>query len=271
MADQNFRRIRSFIAPRWLTEGLGGLVGYALDTIRDAYVERVRLGLLARFPQNGPNGEVAPADALQALGRDRRVIRGLNETDQAYALRLLAWLDDRKTAGNPYALMQKIAEYLGTSSGFVIKTVDVAGNWYVRAADGTRTAYLKQANWHWDDESAQWSRFWVVLHPNGFWAETPFNWGDTSGPGWGKDDGHTIGSTATYDEVQTIRAIVADWKPAGTKCINIVVALDPDSFDPTAPVDSTGMPDGLWWRWSKVVADVQVPARLDTARYWDGS
>ncbi len=206
------------------------------------------------------------------MGRDRRVIRGLTETDQAYALRLIAWLDDRKTCGNPYALMQKIAEYLGTGSGFVIKTVDVAGNWYVRAADGTRRAYLSQANWDWDGDAAQWSRFWVILHPpSTFWQVSPFDWGDAAGSDWGEDDGHTLGSTATYDEVQTIRPIVADWKPAGTKCINVIVAFDPASFDPTAAVDSTGMPDGLWYRWSKVVAGVQVPARLDTARYWDGS
>lgn len=268
--DQNFRRIRQFIAPRWLTEGVGGSVGYALDLVKDAYLTRVLLGLLARFPQNGPDGETAPPDALAAMGRDRRVVRGFNETAESYAVRLRAWLDDRKTAGNPFTLMQKIAEYVGTSTGFVIKTVDNNGNWYVREADGTRAMYLKQANWDWDTNTAKWARFWVILHPpSTFWSEG-YDWGDVAGPSWGEEIG-TWGSTATYAQVRTIRSLVSDWKPAGTNCTNIIVAFDPASFDPEAALHSAGMPDGLWGSWSKLDAGVQVPARLSTARYWKGT
>ena len=77
-----FRTSRRRLAPRWLTEGEGGLVGYALDLIKDAYMERVYLGLLARLP------ETAGTDALGKIGRDRRTLRGLGpETDASYATR----------------------------------------------------------------------------------------------------------------------------------------------------------------------------------------
>jgi len=268
MATPRFRLLRKFLAPRWLTEEEGELVGYSLDIVLDAWVTRLMLGLLARFPQNGPNGETAPTDALAAIGRDRRVVKGLFETEAEYAARELLWLDDRVRQGNPFMLMQKLAEYLGPLPSY--RTVDARGNWYSRAADGTETSLLKQENWDWSGEpiGERWARFWVIIYPNGLWSEYPFDWGDTAGPGWGEGaetTGLTWGSTAPAEHVNTTRAIVADWMPAGTRCVNIIIAFDAASFDPTAPE-----PDGLWEHWSKNVAGVQVPARLDTARYWDG-
>jgi len=271
-----FRSIRKTLAPRWLTEEDGELVGYSLDLVKDAFVERARLGLLVRFPQQGPDGSPAPADALAAMGRDRRVVRGINEAAAGYARRLLYWLDDRKNAGNAFALMQKLSEYTG--EGCVFKTVDARGNWFIRDADGTRSYYFNQANWEWDDHPIQvggpndgrtrWSRFWVIVHPPAtLWTETN-TWG--GGSLWG-DGVATWGSTATSDQVATMRAIVADWKPAHTRCVNIIVAFDPASFDPTAAVDASGMPNYLWEFWSKNVGGVQVPARLSTARYWSGT
>jgi hypothetical protein len=259
-----FRLTRRSLAPRWLTEGEGELVGYALDLMKDAFVERLRLGLLARLPFNDRNRTTtAPPDALVAMGRDRRVARGLEETDASYAARLLTWLDDRKTAGNPFALMERVAEYTGPLCAF--RTVDARGNWFTREADGSRSFTLDAGNWDWDGVpvTTQWSRFWLIIYPNGLWTEGG-DWGDV-GAEWGTA-GRSWGSTATPDEVASVRAIVADWKPAGTRCVNIILALDPSSFDPSAPE-----PDGLWARWSKTVDGVQVPARLSTARYWDGT
>lgn len=261
MSFLTFRAIRKRLAPRWLTEGDGELVGYALDRMRDGFVQRTLMGLLARFP------EAAPADALEALGRDRRVVRGLSETDAAYAARLLRWLDDRKRAGNPFALLQKLAEYTGPLPSF--RTVDARGNWYSRTSAGVESVLLKQENWDWSGEPVgeRWSRFWVIIYPNGLWTGTADDWGAVTGPDWGDpvDNAFTWGSTATHDQVATVRGIISDWKPAGTRCVNIILALDPASFSPAAPE-----PDGLWERWSKNVGGVQVPARLSTARYWDG-
>lgn len=261
-----FRLTRTKISPRWLTDGEGGLVGYALDIVKDAFIQRVNLGLLARFPENGPNGETAPADALQAMGRDRRVIRGLSETDAEYAARLKLWLDDRKRQGNPFMLMQKLAEYLGPLPSY--RTVDARGNWYSRAADGTESSSLDQQNWDWDGTpiGERWARFWVIIYPNGLWTENSDDWGANTwgASGWGESE-ETWGSTAPRNHVTTVQGIVSDWMPAGTRCINIIIAFDNASFDPTAPE-----PDGLWEGYSKNVGGVQVPARLATARYWDG-
>ncbi len=265
-----FRLLRRFLAPRWLTTGEGELVGYALDLIKDAFVERLRLGLFFKLPQNDPEGlTTPPEDALAALGRDRRVVRGLNESPQDYARRLVRWLDDRRTAGNPYTLMRKLAEYLGPLPSY--RTVDNRGNWYSRAADGTETAVLDEGNWNWDGHPERWSRFWVIIYPNGLWNIDAYDWGDAAGPGWGEATTGTWGSTAPSEHVGTVRFLVNDWKPAGTRCVNIIVAFDPASFDPSEAVSAPGMPNGLWGGWSKIVGGVSVPARLATARYWDGA
>jgi hypothetical protein len=263
VAPARFRTVRRFLGPSWLTEEEGELIGYSLDTIRDLFIERTRQSLMLRFPQQGPNGETADPEVLALLGRDRRMVRGLFETDAEYAARLKLWLDDRRRAGNPYMLMQKLAEYLGPLPSY--RTVDARGNWFARAADGTQTRSLKQENWDWSGEPVgeRWARAWVIIYPNGLWSAEG-DWGDV-GDTWG-DDGETWGTTAPSEHVQTVRAIVADWGlPAGMRCINIIIALDAMSFDPTAPE-----PDGTWEHWSMNTAGTQAATRLDTARYWDG-
>lgn len=273
MSATSFRLLRRAMGPRWLVADgdEGEAVGYSLDLIKDAWLDRLRRGLLARFPQNGPNGETAPTDALTAMGRDRRLVRGISETDAAYALRLRRWLDDRKVAGNPFALMQKLAEYCGPLPSF--RTVDARGNWFSRAADGTISVSLAQANWDWDGLAVgkRWARFWVVIYPNGLWTESAYDWGDLAGPGWGEATSGTWGSTAEADQIATIKHIVNDWKPGGTRCVNIILAFDPTSFDPAGAPHAAGLPDGLWQRGSKTVDGVRVPSRLSTARYWDGA
>lgn len=265
----NFRNLRKYMGPPWLvSNGESALVGFTLDCIKDAYLTRTRNGLLFRFPQTGPNGTTAPEDALAAIGRDRRIVRGINETRQSYAVRLLAWLDAWKRAGSPFGLLSQLAAYTGPGPAF--RTVDVRGNWFSIDADGTQSVLINQANWDWDGDPnalVHWSRFWVIIYPNGLWTEGP-TWG-TPGDVWGQAE-QTWGSTATPEEVSTLQAIVANWKPAGTRCVNIILAFDDTSFDPTQPRDGTGLPDGLWGHWSTTVNNQRVPSRLSTARYLDG-
>lgn len=269
-----FRHVRRFLGPRWVTQeedGQPDRVGYTLDLMKDGFVERVRQGLMVRFPQNDPSGETtAPADALEALGRDRRVIRGINETPQSYARRLLRWLDDRERAGNPFMLMQKLAEYTGPGPSFRI--VNARGSWFARAADGSESALLKQENWDWDGRPydaqgrLRWSRFWVIVYPNGLWSAESVDWGDPADTPWGANPTtDMLGVTATQEHVATLRYLVDDWKGQHDRCVNIIIAFDNASFDPASPE-----PDGTWGGYSTYVSGVRVPSRLATARYLGG-
>lgn len=259
-----FRTLRRFLGPGWLVadDGESELVGYALDIVKDAWLQRLYLGHLARFPSAAATDELGSDEALAAHGRNRRVVRGLSESKADYAVRLLRWLDDRRHAGSAFMLMQKLAEWTGSGPAF--RTVDARGNWYSRAADGTESVLLAQGNWDWDGLAVgrRWSRFWVIIYPNGLWSETADEYAE--GTDWG-EAGKTWGTTATPEQVATVRALVEEWKPKHARCVNIILAFDSNSFDPTAPE-----PDGLWSTWSKTVDGVRVPSRLSTARYWGG-
>lgn len=252
-----FREIRKSLAPRWLTDGDGELVGYSLDIIKDAFADRVFRGLLARFPQQDAAGSPGPSDALLAMGRDRRVVRGIDETDTSYAARLKDWLTDRRRAGNAFVLLKQLAGYTASFAGLSFKTVDNRGNWFMRDSSGVETSKLNTGVWNWDADASKWARFWAIIYPSTLWAAED-TWGNGT---WGETTG-TWGCTATPEQANTLRAIVADWKPGGTNG-NIILAFDVSSFNDISPE-----PDGNWGKWYKYVAGTAVASRLSTARYF---
>lgn len=257
MADRpRFRTVFYALAPSWLTTDDGERVLYNLGLIEDMWMERLRQGLNARFPSR------APSDALAVIGRDRRIVKGYVESDEIYASRLIRAIDDWKTAGNPFALMQQVAAYSGVT---MMRTVDNSGNWY-QLNNGVAEFSLNLDNWDWDGSTESWGRFWLILYSESGPWERDGTWGD--GDLWG-DDGTTWGSTASPEEVGSIRGIVRDWKPAHARCMNIIVCFDEDYL---APAEGAGdLPDGTWGHWSKNEGGVQVPARESHAIYWDGT
>lgn len=253
-----FRRVITKMGPRWLVgEGEGERVAASLGTILDAFLERLRLGLLARFPQH------CPPDALAYHARDRKIVRGIEESSEAFATRLLRWLDDHRVRGNPYALMEQLRAYC--NADVRIRTVDRRGNWFTLERDGSRGYNIAAGNWDWDGVAASpdWSRFWVIIYPtvDGLpW--TRVKWGSFV---WGAA-GKTLASSASRNQVADVRRIVREWKPAGTKCEFVIVAFNDSDFSPTGA--SPPLPDGTWGRAKKVGSDPAVFSRDDEAIYW---
>lgn len=262
----SFFEVYQRLAPRWLTDGDGGTVLASLALMADDYAARAKLGLLARFPQYAPDDT-----SLGALGRDRRIVRGIGESATAYSARLVRALDDLATRGNPYALLGQVQAFLGQPC--VVRTVDRRGNWYRLAADGTKSSSIGLADWTWDAVPASpfWGRFWLIIEPVGGtlpWAEVDA-WGDATlwGSGVFGAASTTIGTTATPAEVGALRSIVREWKPAGVACEWIVVSYNAAAFGP-----GTGtVTDALWGDWSKTVSGVRVESRSADARYWRGA
>lgn len=256
-----FRRAYTKLLPWWLTTEEGAKVNYTLGLLMDAYLTRLLQGLRARWPS------YAMPSALPFLGRDRRIIRGINEPAEAYAARLLRWLDDHRIRGNPYALMEQLRAYC--QADVRIRTVDMRGNWYTIERDGTREVMLDSAQWNWDAaDPSRWSRFWVIIYPtsDGQPWERDGTWGD--GAVWSDDAAEgTWGSTALLTEVESVRRIVREWKPAGTTCVRIIVAFADDVFVPGGAAET----DGQWANHSKNDGGSQVAARDDRAIYWMGT
>ena len=239
------------LAPRWLTEGDGGLVLASIALMADDFAARARTALLARFPSYAPDDA-----ALAALGRDRRIVRGINEPAAAYAARLSRAFGDLQTRGNAYALMEQIRAFLQVD--VLIRTVDVNGTYYEIAADGTRTANSATGLWNWDSPPAgdpRWARFWVIIYPTGGTLPWAFRGTATFGDGsaWGDD---TVTTEATENEVAGLRSIIREWKPAGTVCEWIIVSYDTGLWGPSGVLPSGHMGD-----WSAVSAGVRMMSR----------
>lgn len=212
-----FREVFYRLVPGWLSNGDGEKVLYSLGLMQDTMAERFRLSYEADLP------EYAPDDALTYIGRDRRIVRGINESSAAYADRLIRYLDDHRTQGNPFALMDQLYAYLQTS-GVRLRTVDRRGNWFSRAADGTQTFSLDNGDFDWDGGAlSSWARFWVIIDSSSGPWET--QWDPTV-------EGSFSGTTtATADEIAGVMSLIREWKPVGTRCEYVIVNFDEDAFD----------------------------------------
>lgn len=251
----SFRSSIAAVAPPWLRGPVAARFLYGFGAVMDATAEWMRQGVLARFPGAG-----AP-DALPYIGRDRQIVRGFAESADSYAERLRRWLDDWRVAGSPISVLAQLRGYLlGVRP--VLRTVDNTGNWHSLDASDVHT-WSRGANWNWDGLTARWWRWWAIVYSSAGPWETEGTWSDGS-TSWG--DGGTWGTTATTAEVETLRAILAQWRSAHALPQWIVVAFDPDSFDPTAPE-----PDGTWGTWSVDDGGIRRPSRLGSARYIDGA
>ncbi len=255
---KTLRTLWRHLVPARFARGEGESVGYAMSLVADATLERMYFGFLARFPQQDANGTPGPTDALNALGRDRGIIRGIDETDTSYAYHLTQWLVYARTRGTAFTLMQRLAAYCDYdgSKGCSFRVVDNRGNWFSRSATGVETSSLNTGNWNWDGDTASWARFWVVIYPGTRWIDSGQDWGDAANP-WGGAAATWGSLTITEEQTRTMQSLIADWAPLHARCHTIIIATDAASFSPSAPE-----PDGTWGYWSN---------RLTTALYLDGT
>lgn len=266
----SFRETLRRYVPPWLSDRptAGRTVGfrylYGIVALLDAGAQFVIEGIQARFPGIGT------PTALPYIGRDRRIIRGPLESDAAYAARLIEWLDLWRAAGNAYALAKAFQAFLAPGRPR-IRIVTRSGFWWTLEPSGELTWHLATPNnWDWDslthpERAACWSDFWVIVYPPHF--STAGTWGD-GGSLWGERK--AFGQDTTTQNVETIRALIRQWKAAHARCVMVIFAYDPASFDPASLPGAPGMPDGRWGSWSKENGvGGRVKSRRGDARYWE--
>jgi hypothetical protein len=268
-----FRNLYRHLVPGWLLgEGPertdndqreGEKVLYSLSLLLDAMTERLRLGLLARFPS------YAEDDALNLIGRDRGIPRGRNERKEHYAARLRGWRGPRghQTRGSAFALLNQVAHYFGQARCY---TIDVKGKRNDRAADGAES-YSYGNPWNWDgvwSYGQPWARFWIVIDltqttPNADAAKHEAHPGIGSGACWGgkiKNPDTTIGIAGFKPgDGRGVRRLVTPpraWKPAGTRAEYVVYSLT--GADPE--------PDGSWNTYPGRLAASQAGFRFGRLR-----
>lgn len=215
------------LCPPWLRRQWGERFLYLSGLLADGQAERSMQGIKARFPGLGT------PEALTMIGNDRKIVRGFDEPDAAYAARLRSWLDDHRIRGGPVALFRQLRGYL-TPTAVKLRTVDDTGNWKTWDAGSTVLQRTTEA-WDWDAFD-RWWRFWVFVYTE----SGPFTrrvWGSGT---WGQG---TWGSSATREQIDSLKQIVRDWKPDHAHPVAICLCFDDDAFDPSTHTD---FPDGTW-------------------------
>jgi len=200
---RTFRTSFKRLLPDWLSKEQGEALWWSLGVVIDGFLQRAYLGTVARFPID------APEDAMPFMSRDRKIVRGINESRDNFAIRLIRWLDDHLTRGNPYALMEQLQAY--TQAATRIRTVDRRGNWYTLDRDGTRSFVSNTGNWDWDGipDAPKWARFWVIIYPEAIAAtDDTLVDGDMEAAGtaaWGAVSTVLSKQGAAYEDAQCLR------------------------------------------------------------------
>lgn len=218
------------LVPRWLSAEDGELVLYSLHVVKDALIQTLKHGLLASYP------EFAPDDALAALGRDRKIIRGILEDRETYITRLLRWLDDHRTRGGPYALLEQNGAYWDNgfpANGPLEMAVLYRSGRLFHRDPTTKEITRSDITYNPGDDPDDFSRYWLIIHwpdgaigSDGTWAD-PGTWSD--GGVW---DSNLDGVT-----VQQIQAVPRAWNALHAE--GKIVLLGPD-------VELWDYPAGIW-------------------------
>lgn len=216
MSEQRTARdtaIRS--APRWLQGRIGSSLLYAMAAPLDAILDN----LIAAVKSSSGAVRRSP-DVLEAMGRDRGIRRGPNETADEYTARLANWRSARQLAGTPMELIRQVRGVLGASPPAVGVMSD-AGSLILMAENGAIA--VSNHGWSWDavgGTGAKWARFWVVIYPNGRWDMAPTC--GQAGRFVGDSPGASIGTTLPAPTVALVRRTVADWGAAHAVSVGIV-------------------------------------------------
>jgi hypothetical protein len=267
MAHLSFRESLRRYVPPWLSDRPGRSVGfrflYGIVSVLDAGAEVLVQGLQARMPG------VGTPTALPYIGRDRRIFRGPQQTDAAYAAELVRWLEYWRTAGNAYTLALALQTFLYPGAPRV-RLVTRSGLWWTLEPSGALSWHEADPNnWDWDsithpEKADDWSEFWVIVYPPHF--DDAGDWGASDGQTWGA--GKAFGLDTETGTIDAIKRLVQQWKGAHTRCVCLIVAYDATSFDPASAPGAPGMPDGHWGNWSKDNGSGgRVKSRRDDARY----
>jgi hypothetical protein len=160
VAGTNYEDYQAAIAPTFLQDVWGQAWLEAHGSLKDALVEQLKEAVKCRFPL------LAPPDALQALGFERSIQRGLSESQSAYAQRVLnawtAWLFGGTAQG---VLSQLIA------TGYTSSVLMQHGLQYTMSAGGVLTVTSTGTRKSWEPgqpnlNAPKWSTFSLIIpHP----------------------------------------------------------------------------------------------------------
>lgn len=212
--EPTWRDVTRQVSPPWLATGNNEKLLYAWALHLDIFSDMLAQGIGQRMPG------LIDFQSLKTLGRERRIPRGTNETDEAYASRLRGWLDAHRHRGGPYALLEQLFLHYSPVA-FPIDLIYRNGRRFRMAADGTVTM----------DTVAAWNPTGV---PPEQWATVTLIYYTS-----------IFGASPSADTIADIKAIPEAWSAAhilGT----IILTNGGEFFDATDPSETFDGGDALF-------------------------
>lgn len=215
-----FRQMGSDVSPPWLAGTTGTKFVYSLSIQLDGLAEYLRLGVLQRMP-----GHCQP-EALPYIGADRHLLRGQQESDEAYTIRLQQAWQTWKAAGTPRAVLGQLAAYFSpvppvlryVTTGWDEGTGVTWADWWTLSNGVYTYQRVSPSNWDWDGQHVV-GRFWIIIYLP---TLTQTHYGD----------GHVYGGGQSYgfegvgEIIGDIRSLIGTWKAAGSHAGTFDVSCD---------------------------------------------
>lgn len=206
-------------APTFLQGQRGKEFLTMLGKAYDKLVSQGKDAVKCRFIEN------SPTDALPYNGSAMSIERYPTDTDDTYRERIKDAFNTWQFAGTFDTVLDQVHKLLPDVPVGIIVNRD----WIPP-----------------DGDTAWWSRFWVTVE-NSAWDDDD-EWGD---PGdWG--DGGLWGTSATAEELTTLKKVIKKWKPSETIGYALLAFGEGDFWGPGVPWES-----GLWGDTSIVIIAVQ--------------
>jgi hypothetical protein len=206
MARKTFRTYARELSPPVLQDDAGGerfvagAIGMTFDLLAAWAVAAVKAKLLTNPEQ--------PTDALSLIGTERLSPRYAADTEETYRARLLDAPHRFAQAGSEQAMLAELA------------------------AAGIAATFVYDPDWSWDGDD-YWSRFWLVVADHSWTGPRELGDGSILDGTW------TLGSSATPEQVDTIRKIVRRWKPLEWICSHVIIVFDETTW-------AAEQPNGTW-------------------------
>lgn len=254
-------RFRDIVkVPKWIDRVGRDFIGSMVAPL-DTAVQHLTEGLTARFPGRGT------PTALPYIGRSRGITRNQNESDEDFALRLIAWFELHPQAGWDERIARVVHEYLEDHP--MVRVVDRSGQWTTIGTLGNLSRDV--AAWDWDSvshperndpDAPWWSDLWVIIYPTP-WTLRSGTLGDLTG-----DDGFGLGHMCPRADVYALKGLLSQWKAAHARIRAVIWTSDVSLFDPGWPA---GLPDGTWGAWGGTGSGSRTLSgrNLTSCRYWE--
>jgi hypothetical protein len=227
---KTFRNQIRAASPRWLTRFFGLRIMYVLGAHMDAIVDAFLATLRHKFP-----GSTVRTDSFAVVGSERKMIRGISESDDSYAQRLRGYVEAHKHRGSAYELLRQLYVYFYPSN-FQITLAYPGGRFIQMDAAGVIT---DMPSTFVNGNVAAWAHahLFYELTTGAVGADT---WAD--GGTW--DDGGVWDSSLTGAQVAQYRAIPAAWNAAHCKLTLTLLEGSDGIWD--FPIDGLWSDPGNW-------------------------